>query len=206
MMLILGSGLLGKKFDPTAFEDALVASSEYVDDAIVFGSQRPVPGLFVFVPRDKADALGFDEVGRRIWQQVKICNDSVEKHSRIAHDMLRLFNTGDYPIKKSSKGTILRGPTTEGFQAQIEELYQHPGSQRISSDLVISDSEMQSTVREIVNEDRQEGAQLHDHAGFFESGIDSMRASQIRSLLQRQIMAEKELPANVVYDCGSISR
>ncbi|TVY36248.1 Adenylate-forming reductase [Lachnellula occidentalis] len=183
--------LTGKKFDPAPFEDAICSGSSLIRDVVIFGNERQYPGALVFLCGNKEEEA---------WNIVSRHNYEVEIHSRIDRNMVAWITADELKPEKSSKGTVLRGRTEEMFAAYIESLYNGASASPLASN--IPDNEVHSMTASIVHE--VIGFKMKDDEDFFQHGVDSIKATQIRSKLQIKLSIGTALPWNVVYDCGNI--
>lgn len=88
------------------------------------------------------------------------------------------------PLEKSSKGTLLRGVAEKRFEANIEKAY-GDGDDSHASNLEFDDSEVLLTVRNIVEDVMQGSRMLNDTDDFYQHGVDSVKATQIRNAIQK---------------------
>lgn len=167
--------LTGKKFDPAPLEDAICSGSKFIKDVVIFGNERQYPGALIFSSSDTVATFN------DIWEAISRANEHSEAHSRIGRNMIVLVAADEAPPEKSSKGTVLRGPTEQIFAKEIEQLYLV--SQHLpSSEASMEDSEIISVVRSIVH--RVLGSNLSDQEDFYQHGVDSIKSTQIRSDIQ----------------------
>ena len=167
--------LTGKKFDPAPFEDAICSSSNIVRDVVIFGNERQYPGALVFLCRSTGENKEEES-----WNVISKHNDKVEIHGRIDRNMIVWISADELKPEKSSKGTILRGPTEERFAAYIDDLYERANQLPLASN--VPDSEVGSVTASIVHE--VIGFELKDDEDFYQHGVDSTKATKIRSKLQ----------------------
>lgn len=208
----------GKKFDPAPIEDDLIASAPgIIKEALVFGAGRQVPGVLIFVNKDashKEDVCNQGYAGRLIdlvhhdmdeqviWTAIFNANLKGESHARIERHMVIVF-VYDHrqPLKRSSKGTLIRKVAEERFAKAIENAYHYAVSDGGSpwlSKKATPKAKIKAIIEEVL------GTTLDDDQNFFDNGVDSQKSTRIRNLLQ-DCFGEK-LPWNVVYDCGSIDK
>lgn len=191
--------ITGKKFDPAPMEDALASSSALIQDVMVFGSGRQFPGALVF-PSDEGEKLTEGELRDEVWEELQKLNNKGQDHTRISKDMVLFVTMEKGPLAKSSKGTVLRGVEEVRFGQEIEKAYDQ-GSEGAGE--ALPDAEILPFVRKAVRDVLGHQPDLDDHLDLYSHGVDSMKATQIRGLLQRAIRIN--LPWNVVYDGGNIS-
>ncbi|KAK6579466.1 hypothetical protein PZA11_008061 [Diplocarpon coronariae] len=194
--------LTGKKFDPAPREDAIRSSSSVIDDILIFGNDRQFPGAIVFPAQDHG--MSEQALRQEIWAVVSQTNSVGQAHSAISRSMCVVLTGRHDPLDKSSKGTLLRSKAEKTYAAEIEDAY------RVGEDDIqvttktnassAEDESIVSMVRRTVTENT--GAFMEDDVDFYQFGVDSARAIQIRSVLQQRIRSS--LPWNVVYDCDNI--
>ncbi|KAI6707833.1 hypothetical protein JHW43_009638 [Diplocarpon mali] len=194
--------LTGKKFDPAPREDAIRSSSSVIDDILIFGNDRQFPGAIVFPAQDHG--MSEQALRQEIWAVVSQTNSVGQAHSAISRSMCVVLTGRHDPLDKSSKGTLLRSKAEKTYAAEIEDAY------RVGEDDIqvttktnassAEDESIVSMVRRTVTEIT--GAFMEDDVDFYQFGVDSARAIQIRSVLQQRIGSS--LPWNVVYDCDNI--
>jgi hypothetical protein len=168
--------LTGKKFDPAPLEDAICSRSKSIKDVVIFGNGMQYPGALVFAC---SGAIGSIE---EAWDVISKANVDFEAHSRIERNMIILVGADEAAPEKSSKGTILRGPTEQRFAEDIEKLYRRVPNSSSSSRAIIGDGGVISMVRNVVYDVL--GFKLSDQEDFYQHGVDSTRATQIRSKIQ----------------------
>ncbi|TVY71259.1 Adenylate-forming reductase Nps10 [Lachnellula suecica] len=188
--------LTGKKFDPAPLEDAISGWSSIIREAVIFGGGKQYPGALIFL--STAAGPGAES---EVWEAVSQSNNKAENHSRINRDMLVLLSADEHKLEKSSKGTVLRGPTETKFAKYIEKKY--GGGKEGHSKLILPANieEAETMISQIVEEAL--GSKLSATQDFYQAGVDSSRATQIRSKLQA-MSPDRTLPGNVLYDSGNI--
>jgi thioester reductase-like protein len=195
--------ITGKKFDPAPLE-ASIATSELVDNVLIFGNGKPYPGALVFRSHEARESSD-EEFLARIWPMVEKLNNGSQGHARIARSMLIPMKTLERPLEKSSKGTILRGAAETRFQEQIEAAYiaidEHDASSHVT------DGDLPQAIKEIITSVVRKG-DLSYSVNLFSYGVDSVAGMQIRGKLRKFLPADaaETLPINVVEDCGSVER
>lgn len=190
--------LTGKKFDPAPLEDAISSGSQIIREAVIFGDGRQYPGALIFL----SVAVG-PNTESEVWEAVSRANDEAQSHSRIERRMVVLLSADEHKPEKSSKGTVLRGATEAMFKTSIESVYQGNEKDEPHSKLPPNTQEACIMITQVVEGvlDRE----ISPTQDFYQEGIDSTRATQIRSKLQA-LSPQHKLPLNVVYDCGNIEK
>jgi hypothetical protein len=172
----------GKKFDPAPIEDALASSSRFIREVLIVGTGRQFPGALIFLS-DEASKMAEDELKDKVWMAVDEQNKKGQDHTRVTKTMMWLMPQGLCILNKSSKGTIRRLEEEERFEKFIEKLYKF---ERVSRHInVLPDSKVLPKVRKVVQQVVGVEKVMEDRDDFYNCGVDSAQASQIRSLLQR---------------------
>ncbi|KAL2062517.1 hypothetical protein VTL71DRAFT_6783 [Oculimacula yallundae] len=195
--------LTGKKFDPAPLEDGIKSSSSLIDDIFIFGNDRQMPGALV-IP-SKSTNTSSEVLKQDIWKIIQEFNSKQQPHSRIAQTMFHVLSGESPPLERSSKGTLLRGQAEKVYTSIIDGMYQSKDARRDGlSGKSLSSRDLESTIRNIVFEVMGNDADFTGESDFFQQGVDSTKATQIRSLLQQNI-SHDTLPWNIVYDCENIT-
>lgn len=195
--------ITGKKFDPAPLE-ASMAQSEWLDDVLIFGSGQPYAGALLFRSEQARD-LSDEDLLEQIWPVVEKLNNGSQDHAGIQRTMLVPMSVLAQPLEKSSKGTLLRGAVEKRFKQQIASAYtQVDGTDDIAD---VPDNELPAALREIVRSVVAKKRKLTDTTDLFSYGVDSIAGMQIRNKLRRVLPQDaKQLPINIVEDCGSVEK
>lgn len=195
--------ITGKKFDPAPLESTL-STSELLDDVLIFGNGKPFPGALLFRSKS-ARALSDDELIQNIWPTLENLNSGSQDHARIPRKMLVPMHVLDQPLEKSSKGTIIRGATEARFATDIENAYTSMSS--INAQGYVSDEQVPQALMEMVRSIVPKKSELGLDTNLFSFGVDSVAGMQVRYGLRQLLpQSDKQLPLNVVEDCGTIAR
>lgn len=205
--------LTGKKFDPAPIEDDIMGSCDFVKDALIVGDGQLEPSVLV-----RLDEPLSREAGAERWDAVAAIieriNNASQSHARIAPSHILIFYDAS-PLERSSKGTILRPAANRRLQHLIQNAYRNDNDSSTKSNLSSiaeppSDDELTGALRDVVNEVLGQGTKIIDNgADFYAHGIDSVLASRIRRAIHSSAkfgITDSELPFNVVYDCGNITK
>jgi len=211
--------LSGEKILPLSMEGA-VRESPLVRDGLMVGNDRLVPGLLVFRSTTAA-ALSDDEVVDAIWPLVEGANKVMDEYARITRDMiLPLPADTEYPA--TDKNNIIRAASYRVFEDVIEKMY----NKEEAAEEAAEEAQQTNGVSEKNKKKKQQLSLteleeyvfnvVRDHAGievpdyetdFFAAGVDSLRAAQLRRLLQQELdIGGHSLATNVVYDAGNVSK
>ena len=194
--------ITGKKFDPAPLE-AAIATSSYLDDALVFGNGQQYPGSLLFRSPSSSD-LSDEVLLDKIWPEVEKLNMEGQGHTKISRSMLTVMAVDTAGLEKSSKGTIMRKQAEERFSRVIEEAYEGGDVGNIEAS-EIPDDKLPVTILDIIKTVQGSTEVIPEDADLFACGVDSVACMQIRAQLQKLVpFGAPVLPLNVVYDCGSI--
>ncbi|KAI1335159.1 acetyl-CoA synthetase-like protein [Xylariaceae sp. FL0016] len=198
--------LSGEKILPLAMEGA-VREDALVRDALMVGLDRLQPGLLVFRSANAGD-ISDEEFVRTIWPKVETTNEIMDEFARITPDMiLPIAADIEYPV--TDKNNIIRAAAYARFEDLIESLYSKSAGlenaqspQNLKLDLMALEQHVLHLVRD------QVGIEVTDmNTDFFAAGVDSLRAAQIRRLLQQEIdLGGHKLTTNSVYDAGNAAQ
>lgn len=194
--------ITGKKFDPAPLEGA-IATVDLLDDVLIFGNAQPFPGALLFRSKTAKD-IPDDELIQKIWPAIEKLNSESQDHARIPKKMLVAMPVIDQPLEKSSKGTLLRGVVEARFAQDIDKAYTNMGSFNVGD---VPDEKVSNVIIEMIESIVPKKAKLDENTDLFSYGVDSVAGIQIRYGL-RQLLPEstKQLPLNVIEDCGTVKR
>jgi thioester reductase-like protein len=193
--------ITGKKFDPAPLE-ATIATSDLVEDALIFGTGKPYPGALLFRSA-KAQKMSDEEFIRELWPAIDKLNNESQDHARVSQGMLVAMSVLTQPLEKSSKGTILRGAAEKRFSKEIEGAY---GEIDGSEESDVKDDDLTETIRSIVTKVAPRKTDLTNDTDLFSYGIDSVAGMQIRGRLRQLLPADmRDLPITVVEDYQTVS-
>ncbi|KAH6612690.1 male sterility protein-domain-containing protein [Boeremia exigua] len=193
--------ITGKKFDPAPLEDA-IATSPYLGDVLIFGTNRPYPGALL-LRSEKGGTMTDPELLDVLKPVVEKLNRDSQDHARIPHDMLVPLPYQE-PLEKSSKGTLIRRAAEARFENTINRAYEERDSPQ-STD--VSDEDLPQHLKGLIQTITSQSAELTDDMDLFSYGVDSIACMQLRSRLRGLIPdCDKPLPMSVIEDCGSIQR
>lgn len=198
--LINGEKVLPLRIEGRMREDPLVR------EAAVVGVDRSIPGLLVFRTAG-TDALSDKAYVDAIWPSVVEANSRAEAFSQITRDMIKVLpSTITYP--QTDKGSIIRAQMYKVFASEIEDLYTKAdtftgGSKKLH--LQAMEAWIMAAFRETI------GIALpSSETEFFSSGIDSLKAIQMRRLILKTLdLKGARLSPNIVYEkanAGELAR
>ncbi|KAI0533409.1 putative NRPS-like enzyme [Xylaria digitata] len=192
----------GEKLLPVGMEGA-VRESPLIRDALMVGNDRLVPGLLLF-RSTAAAALSDNEVIDEVWPMVESANEVMDEYARITRDMiLPLAADVEYPA--TDKNNIIRAASYRKFEDIIENLY-NKDSQMNGGAKQLNPKELEEYIFQVVRD--SVGIEVPGYeTDFFAAGVDSLRAAQLRRLLQQELdLGGYSLPTNAIYDAGNVTK
>ncbi|KAI1372870.1 acetyl-CoA synthetase-like protein [Hypoxylon crocopeplum] len=198
--------LSGEKILPLNMEGT-IRESPLVRDALMVGNDRLVPGLLVFRSTAAAGLSG-DEFIEAIKPYLDKANMIADEFARLTPDMIApLAADVEYPA--TDKNNIIRRAAYARFEDVIESLYNNDKDAvngHEGKNLQLDVEQLEQFILRLIRE--QAGIEVPDvEADLFAAGIDSLRAAQVRRLLQRDLdTGRHSLRTNVVYDAGSVAQ
>ncbi|KAI4841682.1 acetyl-CoA synthetase-like protein, partial [Aureobasidium sp. EXF-8846] len=194
--------ITGKKFDPAPLEGA-IATTDLLDDVLIFGNSQPFPGALIFRSETARDLPDHDLI-QKIWPAIEKLNSESQDHARIPKKMLVAMPVLDRPLEKSSKGTIQRSVVEARFAQDIDNSYVNMGSFNVGD---VPDEKVSHVIIEMIESIVPKKIKLEDNTDLFSYGVDSVAGMQIRYGLRQLLpQSSKQLPLNVVEDCGTVKR
>ncbi|KAM0140952.1 hypothetical protein ACHAO1_002078 [Botrytis cinerea] len=188
----------GEKVLPLPIEGRL-RQEEIIREAAVFGVDRAIPGVLIF---RASDELPDEEYLEAIWPAIVDANSRAEGFSQITKEMVGLVPS-DIEYPRTDKGSIIRAQIYRKFADKIDELYESldgdaEGTLRL--DLAGTEVFLTETYEDIT------GHALESiDTDFFNADIDSLRAIQMRRIIQKTLdLKGQQLSSNVVYEHGTV--
>lgn len=191
----------GEKVIPLALEGS-VRQDPAVAEAIVFGAQKACIGMLVILTEAGA-ALLRDQVIEQIWPRVEKAQIEMPAFGQLSRDMVVLLPPGtEYP--RTDKGTIIRQAAYRKFADLIENSYNDQAAGEL---LTLSEAELTDFLKEQLHTilPSKVHSLLNEDADFFNIGMDSLQATQLRSTIIRRIdTGGNELGLNIAFDHPTI--
>ena len=192
----------GEKANPLLFE-GLARESSLVDEAIVFGSQKPHLGLFVVASNISTTQ---EQITDSIWPSIQKGNKVVPAHAQMSKDMIRLLSPEDaLRIRKTDKASLIRAAFYKEFAPMIDAMYEESAT---TGSQVLDEGGLQdflkTEIEAMIEPDRWR--MVDGETDLFSLGIDSLQASRIRSAVLKSIdTGQEKLGENFVFDHPSIN-
>jgi hypothetical protein len=211
----------GEKVLPVPYEGR-IRQDELVQEAIVFGVGRDVPGM-VIVPSNKATGLTKKQILRSLTPTIDAANANVEGFGRVYPEMIEILDVGAaYP--RTDKGTVIRAGFYKEYAGLIDKIYrrfENPAAaeeEEKRADKEDSRDEEKKTKASVKMTEQQLVPYLLDlfknrlgisamTAGtdFFDAGVDSLQAITARAYMMREVdLRGRSLAQNVVFEYPNV--
>lgn len=190
----------GEKVLPLPIEGC-IRQHEMVREAVVFGVDRPVPGLLLFRGASANGVVDDEQFIDAVWPVISEANSHAEAFSQITRDMVCVLPS-DVEYPRTDKGSIIRAQVYKQFAEQIQQLYERleGGTQDQGVKLDLSQQELEVFIKSKYEEVIGTTLESLD-TDFFAAGVDSLKAIQIRRELERHLnLHGTKLSRNVVYE------
>lgn len=194
----------GEKVLPIPYEHA-IRQHELVQEAIVFGVGRAVPGLIV-VPSEQAASLSRVDILHALVSTIEAANAKAEEFGRIPLEMVEVLPAGtEYP--RTDKGTVIRAAFYRMFADLIDSVYVRFETPELDAGKTLLVLEQDQLVTYLLDLFRVNIgiSELEPSSDFFEGGIDSRQAITARAQILREVdLGGHTLGSNVVFEYPSV--
>ncbi|KAL4929845.1 putative NRPS-like enzyme [Aspergillus undulatus] len=193
----------GEKVIPLDLEGR-VRQLGVVADALVFGVGKSSIGLAVFRAPDAA-YLADDEIVKAIWPAVEQANEILPAYGQLSKDMVRVLPP-DTPYARTDKGTVIRQAFYRDFADLIEASYE--AEDDMTGTLLLSEVELKVFLKKEIPAilPIKDERDLTDDADFFSLGMDSLQATQLRSVLIKSLDTNgQKLGLNVAFEHPTVA-
>ncbi|KAL2012020.1 hypothetical protein VTN00DRAFT_4738 [Thermoascus crustaceus] len=193
----------GEKVNPLAMEGT-IRQDGVVSEAVVFGAGKTSVGLMI-IPSEDASGLSTEQIIDRIWPAVERVQTSMPAYGHLSRDMVKVL-PADTQYPRTDKGTVIRQAFYRQFSQIIEDAYEENNG--TEETLALSEPELKSFLREQLQNilPLKNPSALTDGADFFGLGMDSLQATQLRSILVKRIDTNgQKLGLNVAFDYPTIN-
>jgi len=193
----------GEKVLPLPIEGR-IQQDPLVREAVVFGIDRPVPGLLLF-KAENARELSDEEFLDRVWSAIEDANSRAEGFSQISREMVLILGA-DVECPTTDKSSIKRAQVYREFKGVIDGVYERLESSQEGT-LILAGEELEQWIMAAFE---KLGVHLKDREDdFFSAGVDSLKAIQMRGLIIRNLDLcgnASKCPSMVVYDSGNVEK
>lgn len=194
----------GEKVLPLPMEGR-IRQHPLVKEAVIFGIDRPVPGLLLFRSTNAA-GLTDEEFIDQVWSAIEEANSNAEAFGHISREMVAVIPE-DRDCPSTDKSSIKRAQVYREFSSVIDGIYS-----RLENSA--GGGSLQLTVPELEQWIMSSFAELGIHLSstsvdFFTAGVDSLKAIQMRGLIVNNIDLGGHVSrcaSMIVYDCGNTER
>ncbi|KAJ9257377.1 hypothetical protein DTO207G8_2131 [Paecilomyces variotii] len=192
----------GEKVNPLEME-GIIRQLPTVSEAVVFGAGKSSVGLML-VPSPVASGLSEDEIIDSIWSSVEKAQTAMPAYAQLTKNLVKIL-PADTQYPRTDKGTVIRQAFYRQFHQQIEDAYEE---RKTENALSLSEPELRAFIRKQLGKILQlkDPSVLTEDADFFNLGMDSLQATQLRSILTSQIdTGGHVLGLNIAFDYPSIN-
>ncbi|KAI3011183.1 hypothetical protein CBS147346_1384 [Aspergillus niger] len=193
----------GEKVNPLDLEGR-VRQRSTVAEAIAFGAGKAHIGLAV-IRAPGTESLSDEDIIDSIWPAVEKAHEALPAFGQLSKNMVRVL-PADTPYPRTDKGTIIRQAFYKNFQPLIEEVY--AAVDAMTGTLVLSEPELRDFLKKQLLQilPLKDSNLLTDDADFFSLGMDSLQASQLRSILVQNLDTKgHQLGLNIAFEQPTIS-
>lgn len=193
----------GEKANPVLFEQ-LACESPFVQEAIVFGGEKPKLGIFV-LPTDFHAVE--QEVRRDVWPAIESANMKMPAHAQIDRDMIKILSPEEADrIRRTDKRNIIRGAFYKDFAPVIDACYEIALP---TEKVKLSREELLTFLRSeiLFSLSLEHQNNLKDGTDLFSLGIDSLQVSRVRSAMIKKGIdtGHETIGENFVFEFPSIT-
>ncbi|KAJ3895239.1 L-aminoadipate-semialdehyde dehydrogenase [Lentinula edodes] len=200
--------ILGEKTNPVPMELCIRGNSPYVAEAIVFGAGQPTTGCLI-LPSELAKDLSNSELMEKVWPVIEEANAEAPTHSRLLPEMIGFLPYGTH-VPIATKMSILRPACYTKFKDIIDGLYSRfEAGHSEDEKLLLSKPEVEDYLLQIITRTlgSTKASKLDKKADLFAFGVDSLQATRIRNICQKELdLGDHVLGQNVVYEYPSVER
>ncbi|KAF9441936.1 acetyl-CoA synthetase-like protein [Macrolepiota fuliginosa MF-IS2] len=197
----------GEKTDNRQIE-LLLMDDPLINGVVIFGTGRPLNGVLI-CKDPSAENLSAEEFIIAIRPTIERVNTIIPNHSRIIKQMLIVADAHNKPFMRTDKNTIKAKATLELYKGEIDAAYDSLEAEAESEAVqdINGPEEIVEYVRGVVSKVAERP--FGDNDDFFENGLDSLHAVQIRTEIKplfAKFVKGSELSHNIAYTQPTISR
>lgn len=197
----------GEKVLPIPYEHR-IRQNELVQEAVVFGVGRAVPGLII-IPSEHARGMSKEHILKQVMPDIDDANSKTEAFGRISPEMVEVLDCGAQYHPRTDKGTVIRAAFYKQFDGLINDIYarfEAPKDKSESKDLLKLGNEDLICYLLKLFRTKLGIPTLEPSSDFFEAGIDSLQAITVRAHLMRELdLGGQALGQNVVFEHPNIT-
>ncbi|KAF5353278.1 hypothetical protein D9756_008134 [Leucocoprinus leucothites] len=198
----------GEKTDNRQLE-LLLMDDPFINGVVVFGTGRPLNGILIRQDPKTSPFPSQSAFIDAIWPTIEHLNTIVPNHSRVIRQMVVVADSEKKPFIQSDKGSIKNKETIALYKDEIDAAYASLEAE--SGEEVVKDidtpEQIEGYIRDVVSKVAKRP--IGDSDDFFESGLDSLHAVQIRTEIKplfSKFVKGEELMHNVAYVHPTVSQ
>jgi len=193
----------GEKVLPLGVEGR-IQQDPLVKEAVMFGIDRPVPGLLLFRAKSAAGMTDKEFIDR-VWPAIEDANSRAEKFSQISKETIAVI-PDDVDCPSTDKSSIQRAQVYREFASVIDDVYTTLENSAVGT-LKLSIPELEKW---IISSFEKLGIILDSPKNdFFAAGVDSLKAIQMRGVIIKNLDLGGNISrcsSTIVYDCGNAAK
>ena len=205
----------GEKVNPRILE-TMLSECQLVNTAIAFGDGQFEVGVLV-QPSSTLAMENFDDFKSAIWPTILQAGERMDAHARISSKEVIVIVSAEASLPRSDKGSLMRKEVYKMFEEEISAVYQALENSVIGPDALSLDmDDLDHDLKRMIQTRlawRVEPQAWTIHDDFFELGMDSLQAVQLRrfilsSLPDPSTMSNKaeRLPLDIVYQNPTVAQ
>ncbi|GES56856.1 NRPS-like enzyme [Aspergillus terreus] len=193
----------GEKVLPLPIEGT-IKQSPLVQEAVVVGVGKTVPGLLIF-PSTDANMLSSEDILHLLAPTIDEANSRAEQFSQISRDMVVVLPS-DAVCPRTDKGSMIRAQVYAKYADIIDEMYTRL-DRGTDGTLQLDQASTETHLLKLCRDELGFPLPSVD-ADFFAQGMDSLKAIHLRRLILREFRIDdgKAIPQNIVFETGNITR
>ncbi|EAU33556.1 conserved hypothetical protein [Aspergillus terreus NIH2624] len=193
----------GEKVNPLDMEGRVRQHSE-VAEAIVFGAGKACIGLVV-IRAPGTSSLSDDAIIDIIWPSIEKAHEAMPAFGQLSRSMIIVLPENT-KFPRTDKGTVIRQAFYREFADLLERAYETEDA--MTGSQVLSEAELRAFIRKQLLQllPLKDNARLTDDSDFFSLGMDSLQATQLRSVILKTLNTNgHKLGLNIAFDHPTIN-
>ncbi|RIB03646.1 male sterility protein [Gigaspora rosea] len=196
----------GEKTNPTPIEDT-IRLNQFVKQVVVVGFNRPFNCLLIELDYENIKMTPFLDVTKSIFDSIHQANNDCPSHSRIFDEMVYILPLEGKTIPRTIKNNVQRKKVEIELKEEIKMLYDNfENAKPVSNNKSFSNNQWnEDSVKSIILDSLKSAIgdsfslTDDDEASFFSVGLDSLSATKLRAILQKQFPVIN-LPHDVIFE------
>ncbi|CAG8819703.1 21826_t:CDS:1, partial [Gigaspora margarita] len=196
----------GEKTNPIPIEDT-IRLNQFVKQVVVVGFNRPFNCLLIELDYENIKMTPFLDVTKSIFDSIHQANNDCPSHSRIFDEMVYILPLEGKTIPRTIKNNVQRKKVEIELKEEIKMLYDNfENAKPVSNNKSFSNNQWnEDSVKSIILDSLKSAIgdsfslTDDDEASFFSIGLDSLSATKLRVILQKQLPVIN-LPHDVIFE------